>query len=173
MWPLRVNSPSFVHTSSRNFLLVKFYFFFWYFATCDSKLSLSAGPAYIAFCLRPASLLSPSVRGDLDLCRHPPRSVICCWWLWCIRGSGPWGSLFVWAMCSQSLQSWQESFTAKHIVCSVPHLHTNHSCSFTFSVLGRRRCNGVKFACLPLVPCVCLFVYWSHQVSRFRIAVGN
>lgn len=107
-----MNSYSFVHFFLY-FLLTKLIIFFWYFTTCDSKLSLSAGPAYIAFCLHPASLLSPSVKGDLEPCRHSPCSVICFWWLWCIRGSGPWGSLFVWAMCSRSLQSWQESFTAK------------------------------------------------------------
>lgn len=121
---------------------------------CDSKLffpslSMSDGPSYVVLSLPRACLMSPSVRGNLALCRHPPRSVICCWWLWRIRGSGPWGSLFVWAVCSQSLQSWQKSFMAKHIVCSLPRLHTNHSCSFTFPVLGRCRCAGGKFAPFP------------------------
>ncbi len=120
---------------------------------------LSAGPSNVVLPLPPACLLSPSVRGDLAPCRHPSHSVICCWWLWRIRGSGPCGSLFVWAMCSRSLQSWQKSFMAKHILCLVPHLHTNHSCSFTFPVLGRCRCTGGKFARLPSarrVPCVCV-----------------
>lgn len=138
-----------------------FLIFFHFFATCVihshvfvtanffPSLSMSDGPSYVVLSLPRACLMSPSVRGNLALCRHPPRSVICCWWLWRIRGSGPWGSLFVWAVCSQSLQSWQKSFMAKHIVCSLPRLHTNHSCSFTFPVLGRCRCAGGKFAPFP------------------------
>lgn len=62
----------------------------------------------------------PRAKGELAACHHPLCSVVDLFiYLFFLWGTGPLGSLFVWAVCSRSLKSWQKSFTVNrmHVFC--------------------------------------------------------
>lgn len=112
----------------------------------------------------------PRAKGELAACHHPLCSAvdlfIYFFFLW---GTGPLGSLFVWAVCSRSLKSWQKSFTVNrmHVFC-----HASTLLFIYFSCPGEMLQRGESF--LPDHGRVQMRagVYRSHQGSMLRRAVG-